>query len=259
MAAGADIVPVAAPIEAVLAARADPQRDMVFFVSGFETLLAPLAGMVLDGLPDNLSLLLCGRRAEPLIGDWLAANADRFDALLLPGNRCALTGTADWDRLSRTHAKPAAVAGYTAGNILSAVHAVLQQLSTGTAEVVNFYRTLARPEGSALARDQLERVFEPYAGDWRGFGVVDGTGFRLRHAYDVINADCRHPNYRGLLQAAGNAMPDGCECAAVLAGDKAPSACPLFASRCNPDTPFGPCMASEDGTCFLHRRPLSRT
>lgn len=258
MSQGADIRPVSAPVDAVVAARAQPQREMVFFVSGFETLLAPLAGMVLEGLPENLTLLLCGRRAEPLIGSWLSANAERFDALLLPGNRCAVTGTDAWDRLSSSHAKPAAVAGYTVGNLLSAVHAVLEQVSRGKAEVVNFYRTLARPGGNALARDQLERVFEPYAGDWRGLGAVDDTGYRLRRTYDVINADRRYPDYRSQLQPTANFMPDGCECAGVLDGSKSPVDCPLFVSHCTPESPFGPCMASEDGTCFLHRRPSTQ-
>ena len=257
MHSGADIRPIAAPIEAVVAAREKPSRDMVLFLAGFETLLAPLAGMVLDGLPENLSILLCGRRAEPLIDRLLAANADDFDALLLPGNRCALTGTGEWDRLSNTYGKPAAVAGYTAINILSALHSVLQRHEHGKASVENLYRRLARPEGNAMARDQMERVFEPFAGGWRGVGVVDGTGFRLRHAYDVINADCRYPDYRGEMIEASRQMPDGCACAEVLVGRKTPAQCAMFAHACSPTAPIGPCMASEDGTCFLHRSLLS--
>ncbi|MCB1792463.1 MAG: hydrogenase formation protein HypD, partial [Gammaproteobacteria bacterium] len=75
MSRGQDIQAVATPIEAVMAAREKPWREMVYFVAGFETLLGPLAGMVLEGLPDNLSLLLCGRRAEPLVDQLLSANA----------------------------------------------------------------------------------------------------------------------------------------------------------------------------------------
>ena len=43
---GADIRVIEAPIEAIVAARDEPRREWVMFVAGFETLLAPLAGMV---------------------------------------------------------------------------------------------------------------------------------------------------------------------------------------------------------------------
>ena len=250
---GADIQVVEAPVEAVVAARDEPGRERVLFVAGFETLLAPLAGMVLEGLPPNLSLLLCGRRAEPLVERMLAANEDDFDALLLPGTRCALTGTEDWERLSRRYRKPAAVAGYSSLNILSALHAVLQQHTRGIARVDNCYRALARPGGDALARDRLERVFECVDGHWRGFGAIDDTGFRLRRTYDNCNARVRFADAAGQADGGDWRMPAGCECAGVVVGHKRPVECPAFSSGCTPVAPHGPCMASQDGTCFLHR------
>lgn len=249
---GADIRPVTVPMEAVIAARERPERDMVLFVAGFETLLVPLAGMVLEGLPDNLSILLCGRRSEPLVEHLIQRNA-AFDAMLLPGNRCALTGTDDWERLADAYRKPAAVAGYTAASILAALHAVLQQHEAGEARVDNFYRSLARAGGNSLARDQLQRVFELVEGDWRGLGGIGATAFRLRHAYDPVNADARYPDYRDGLPADWRGMPPGCECAGVLTGGKSPLDCALFAKHCTPLTPVGPCMASEDAACFLSR------
>lgn len=248
---GADVRAVGAPIEAVMAARAEPQRDMVYFVAGFETLLAPLAGMVLEGLPDNLTLLLCGRRVEPLIESLLGGRREDIDALLLPGNRCALTGTAGWDRLATQYRKPAAVAGYTTGNLLAAIHALLRQHRAGEARVDNLYRPLVRPEGNAVARDQLDRVFGLGEGDWRGVGGLGQTAYRLRRAYDPYNADRRYPDYRGELGRAVLGMPDGCDCAAVVLGAKGPADCGQFAVGCSPAAPYGPCMASEDGSCFL--------
>ncbi len=250
---GARVATVETPMHAVAEAQAEPARDFVYFVAGFETLLAPLAGMIVQGLPDNLSVLVCGRRAEPLVAALLADGADRVNGLLLPGNRCAVTGTEDWDRLSVHYRKPAAVAGYSTVNILSALHAILVQHARGAARVDNHYRGFARPGGNAFARDQMERVFEPASSKWRGLGEIAGTGYRLRRAYDDVNADRRYHDYRVELPGHENRMPLGCECAAVLRGEKRPVDCPLFASRCTPLTPHGPCMASEDGTCFLQR------
>lgn len=248
---GADVRTVSAPVEAVLAARAEPQREMVFFAAGFETLLAPLAGMVLEGLPENLSILLCGRRVEFLLERLLAQADPGFDALLLPGNRCAITGTGAWDGLVHRHHVPAAVAGYDCTSVLAAVHAVVRQHCAGEARVENYYRGMARPEGNAMALDQLYRVFDIVDGDWRGVGRVRQTAFRLRHAYGVVDADGRYPDYRGDLRAADNEMPAGCECAAVVLGQMDPTDCRQFCVGCTAGIPYGPCMASEDGACFV--------
>ena len=250
---GADIRVIEAPIEAIVAARDEPRREWVMFVAGFETLLAPLAGMVLDGLPPNLSLLLCGRRSEPLIEQLLAADSDDFDALLLPGTRCALTGTDDWESLATRFRKPAAIAGYSALNILTALHAVLRQLMRGVVQVDNCYRSLVTRDGNALAQDRLERVFERVDGDWRGLGAIPDTGFRLRRTYDSCNARVRFDEVGVALAANDSPMPAGCECAAVVVGHKRPVECPQFTAACTPRIPHGPCMASEDGTCFLYR------
>ena len=248
---GAEVRLVSAPVEALLAAQAEPEREMVFFAAGFEDLLAPFAGMVLDGLPENLSVLLCSRRAEPLIEQILSCEDPGFEALLLPGNRCAVTGTEAWDELVRNYRVPAAVAGYTNTGILTAIHEVLQQYCRGEARVENCYQAMVRPEGDAMSLDRLYRVFDIVDGVWRGVGRVQETAFSLRHAYDVINADSRYPDCRGELHPNANEMPDGCQCAAVLMGQQEPTECGQFSIRCRVDSPYGPCMASEDGTCYL--------
>jgi hydrogenase expression/formation protein HypD len=47
-------------------------------------------------------------------------------------------------------------------------------------------------------------------------------------------------------------MPAGCECAAVTLGHIEPSDCQQFSLGCNTDSPYGPCMASEEGACHVY-------
>ena len=249
---GADVRPISAPVEAVMAAQREPWREMVLFVAGFETVLAPLAGMIVDGLPENLSLLISGRRVEPLIEQLLRREPRPFEALLLPGNRCAVTGTSGWERISDRYRVPAAVAGYTPSNILTALHRLLRRHCAAEAGVDNCYRTLVRIGGHAMGRDQLSRVFEYADGEWRGLGRVPGSALRLRHAYRVMDADQRYPDYRDDVGPETGEMPLGCECAAVLLGEKTPRDCRQFSITCQASSPYGPCMASADGTCSLH-------
>lgn len=196
-------------------------------------------------------MLVCGRRVEALLEDLLRRGEAGFEALLLPGNRCAVTGTAAWERLADGNGLPSAVAGYTVTGILTALHGLLRQHLAGEARVDNFYRALVRPEGHATAGGWLRRVFERADGRWRGVGSVRSSAFRLRSAFAGCDADCRYPDFRGGLRNEPGDMPVGCDCAAVLLGRKDPSECAQFAAGCRASSPYGPCMASDDGTCSL--------
>lgn len=252
--AGAQVHVINAPVEAVMAARDRPDHEAVLFLAGFETLLAPLAGMILEGMPPNLSLLLCGRRVDPLLESCVAQQGPWFEALLLPGNRCAVTGTHAWEAVCTRLRVPAVVAGYTLAGLLGAVHAVLSQVAAGEARVDNLYRALVRPDGNPMARDAMERVFEPGEGGWRGLGRFAGSAFRLRQAYAGLDADRRYPDYRGTLDPAQPELPDDCDCAAVLLGRKEPCECRHYQLGCRIATPHGPCMSSPEGVC--HQRSL---
>ena len=66
-AAGAEVHAIASPAEAVRIARENPERQVVFHAVGFETTMAPIAAMIIEGLPDNLLLLASGRRTWPAV------------------------------------------------------------------------------------------------------------------------------------------------------------------------------------------------
>jgi hydrogenase expression/formation protein HypD len=251
---GADIQLAGAPVEAVMAARDRPEREVVLFLAGFEALLGPLAGMILEGLPPNLSLLLCGRRVDPLLEDSVARAGPWFEAVLLPGNRCAVTGTRSWEGISARLQLPAVVAGYTLAGLLGAVHALLSQAVEGKARVDNLYRALVRPDGNPMVRDAMERVFEIGEGGWRGLGRFSGSAYRLRQAYAGLDADERYPSYRGELDTSSGDLPDDCDCAAVLLGRREPHQCRHYQLDCRIATPHGPCMSSPEGVC--HQRSL---
>lgn len=248
---GADIRPVSSPMEAVMVAVTEPQREMVYFGTGFETFLAPLAGMVIEGLPDNLSLMVCGRRVEPLLLHLLENAGGSVQALILPGNRCAVTGTRAWEQIVREFDVPAAVCGYTATNLLTGILGVVRQVNHRQAAVDNCYRALVKPDGNTMALDQLDRVFELTDGLWRGIGNLPKSSWRLRNAYEVIDACHRFPDYRSEFPESVGDVPTGCQFVDVELGRCSPEQCAQFFEYCTPAMPMGPSMASDDGTCYL--------
>jgi hydrogenase expression/formation protein HypD len=249
-AVGADVRTVAAPVEAVMQARKMPDRDIVLFLAGFENLLAPLAGLLLEGFPDNLSLLLSGQRVESLFDGDRGQSPVNFDGLLLPGNHCALSGVTRWERIAANIQRPAVVAGYSASGLLVALTALLQKVVGGSAEVVNRFQSVARADGNAMARQRLAQVFKTVDGRLRGRNREPSSRYRLRSTFADHDAEVRYPDYRPLVGEAAEFAP-GCACHKVAYGGLVPTACSAFRDSCRPTSPIGPCMASVDGVCRI--------
>jgi hydrogenase expression/formation protein HypD len=249
--AGADVRVVSAPVEAVQFAAQQPGREVVLFAAGFETLLAPLAGMLIDGLPDNLSMLLCGRRVQALLPAASASQIGDFDALLLPGNRGSLLGLDTWERVLAAVGRPGVIAGYTAPAVLAALYPLLQAVLAGKTGISNCYRPMVKTAGNPIALQRLTRVFAVASGSWRGIGRFERSAYRLQEPYERYDADRRFPDYRAETVGA-RALRPGCDCAAVLSGNQRPAGCGGFNAACRPDRPAGPCMGALDGTCRVH-------
>jgi hydrogenase expression/formation protein HypD len=101
-----------------------------------------------------------------------------------------------------------------------------------------------RRGGNARARGVTERALQPRDDPWRGLGVIPGGALGLKPEF----ADADAEKVLG-LPAMKDIEPPGCLCSQVVAGMVTPPACALFAERCTPEDPVGPCMVSSEGTC----------
>lgn len=249
-AAGADVRPVASPAEARLIAAQNPGREVVFFAAGFETTTAPVVAMLLEGVPDNLFLLLSGRRTWPAVAMLLDSGQARFDALIAPGHVATVMGPEEWAFVPEQHGMPAAIAGFTADSLLAATYSVLRQTIEGRPFLDNCYQALVRPGGNVVAQAQLAEVCAIEDAAWRGIGTIAGSGYRLREAFAMRDARRRYALAAAPRRRQGE-MPPGCDCAQVVLGQRYPNACRLYASACTPRHPVGPCMVSEEGACRI--------
>lgn len=250
-AAGADIRPIASPQEAVRLAREQPQRQVVFFAAGFETTTAPVAAMVVEGMPDNLSLLLSGRLTWPAVSMLLGAGKPGFDALIAPGHVATVMGAGEWRFVPEQHGLPSAIAGFSPESLLAAMYSTLRQLIEGRAFLDNCYPELVRPEGNPTARGHLNQAMDVVDANWRGVGSIAHSGFALKPAYRSHDARTRYPDYTDDSRKRAGQMPPGCDCAKVVLGKLYPNQCRLYGSGCNPRHPVGPCMVSDEGACRI--------
>lgn len=248
---GADIRPIASPREAVRVARENPERAVVFFAAGFETTTAPVAAMLLEGVPENLYLLLAGRRTWPAVAMLLASGTPGFDALIAPGHVATVMGPEEWRLVVDRHGIPAAVAGFTPVSLLAAVYSVLRQLLEGQPFLDNCYPELVRPGGNPQAQAQLEQTMAVGDAHWRGIGVIPASGYTLREAFAAHDARRHFPDHGAAGRRRAGQMPPGCDCARVVLGKIYPNACKLYGTACTPRHPVGPCMVSDEGACRI--------
>jgi len=248
---GADIRPIASPSEAVKIAKENPQKPVVFFAAGFETTTAPVAAMMVEGVPDNLSVLLSGRLTWPAIAMLLESGAPGFDALIAPGHVATIMGPEEWQFVVDKHNIPAAVAGFTTESLLAAMYSTLRQLDEGRYFLDNCYQQLVRPGGNRSAQSHLNNAMNVYDANWRGVGTIPSSGFILNEKYSAHDARKLFPSYADDARKRAGEMPAGCDCAQVVMGKIYPNECRLFGSACVPRNPVGPCMVSDEGACRI--------
>lgn len=248
---GADIRPIASPTEAVRIARENPDRPVVFFAAGFETTTAPVAAMLVEGVPDNLSVLLSGRLTWPAVSMLLESGTPGFDALIAPGHVATVMGPEEWAFVVDKHHIPAAVAGFTTESLLAAMYSTLRQLHEGRCFLDNCYPQLVRPGGNQSAQAHLQQAMNVVDANWRGIGVIPSSGYILDKAYARHDARKLFPSYAEDARKRAGEMPPGCDCARVVLGKIYPNECKLFGVACKPRNPVGPCMVSDEGACRI--------
>ncbi len=250
-AAGAEIIPIASPREAVRIARSHPDRKIVFFAAGFETTTAPVAAMMNEGVPQNLSLLLAGRRTWPAVAMLLQSSKPGFDALVAPGHVATVMGPEEWAFLPEQHGIPSAVAGFTTESLVAALYSVLRQLIEGKCFLDNCYPELVRPGGNRAAQRQIDAALAVVDANWRGIGTIPASGYALRPEFSAHDASLLYPTFADASRKRAGEMPPGCDCARVVLGRIYPDQCALYGRACTPRTPIGPCMVSDEGACRI--------
>jgi hydrogenase expression/formation protein HypD len=244
--AGADVRVVYSALDALQLAEEQPGTEVVFLAVGFETTAPGVASIVLQaherGLP-NFSVYTSHKLIVPAM-EAVLSGGSRLDGFLTPGHVTVIIGPEAYEDLARRHAMPCVVTGFEPHDVLEGIAQTLELMREGkTGSFVQYTRAI-KPGGNKRAWDTLMRAFEVADGDWRGLGIIPGSGMTLRPEYSQFDAAERY----ALPDLAPIELP-GCRCGDVLKGLIHPPECPLFKTVCTPRNPLGPCMVSSEGSC----------
>ncbi len=249
---GADVRMVYSPLDAVGMAVRHPEREVVFFGVGFET-TAPATALAVKQASErglrNFSVLVSLVRVPPAMEAILAADDCRVQGFLAAGHVCTVMGVGEYEGMAVRHGVPIVVTGFEPVDILQGILSCVRQLEEGRAEVENQYPRAVRDGGNERARLLMEDVFEVVSRDWRGVGVIPGSGLGLAGRYGGFDAARRFG-----VRTDGGGGDGECRSGEVLRGRMVPTDCPSFGVRCTPERPLGATMVSSEGACAAYYR-----
>lgn len=237
---------VYSPAELLPIAR-DSAEAVVFLAIGFETTIPTIAAAFLQARRagiENLFLYTAFKTVPPALRALLASPGRNLEGFLLPGHVSVIIGEQPYRFLEQPGGVPGVITGFEPLDLLQGISDVLKQIADGEQRVENAYTRAVRSNGNPKARELMDLLLEPAEVLWRGFGRIPASGLALRTSYRDADAQVHFS-----LPPLHNVEPPGCLCAQVLQGRVLPTECTLFANRCTPETPVGPCMVSSEGTC----------
>lgn len=237
------------PSDAVAAAKKDPKREFCFFAVGFETTAAPVAAALLSNCPENFSILSSHRVIPPAVDLLLNREDVKIDGLILPGHVTTVMGYWQYEHIPEKHQRAVAIAGFEPADVLLAILKLVEQVEKSQFEIFNAYKRSVKREGNEQAQKMIQEVFEITDSRWRGIGVIEDSGLKLKKDFKKYDAAEKFHVERKKESVDLN---PGCSCHLVMIGKIEPPECPLFGKKCTPESPYGPCMVSSEGTCRIY-------
>lgn len=228
----------------------NPGKEVVFLGIGFETTAPAIAYTIMSAAKlnrKNFSVLSMHKRVPPVLQLLAEEKNAGIDAFMLPGHVAMITGESPFSFLAKKYKIPSVIAGFEPVDLLLALLSLARQLIESKPVVQNMYGRAVQPEGNPAARRVMEAVFSTGSSVWRGIGAVNDSGLIIREEFGEFDA------MRKFALELKEAEPlPGCQCGKVLKGIIMPYECPLFAKKCTPASPVGPCMVSTEGSCAAH-------
>lgn len=245
VARGASVKVVYSPLEALELARQREGERVVLLGVGFETTAPTVAATVLraraEGV-ENLFVLSLHKLVPPALRVLAGLPGFSVDGFILPGHVSAIIGSEVYRFLPEEFGMPCVIAGFETADVVRAILRLVEMMGEGPAVEIQYSRAV-RPEGNPRALAVMNGVFEPCDATWRGLFEVAGSGLALKEELHDMDASAWE------VELPEPAPDRGCRCGDVLCGRIRPTDCALFAKVCTPDSPVGPCMVSNEGTC----------
>ncbi len=244
---GGDVRVIYSPLDAMKIAEESSGKRVVFLGVGFETTAPAVAATLLEACKrhvDNFAVFSAHKTIPGALKTLLQLGEHCIDGFLLPGHVSTIIGSGPYEFLPRAHGMACVISGFEPLDILQSILLLVRQIGEENPRVEIGYRRGVSPDGNARAQGVMRLAFEAADVEWRGLGMIPGSGLAIipqLAAWDAARTfSFEIPPAREIA---------GCRCGEVLRGILRPKQCGLFAEACTPEHPLGPCMVSFEGSC----------
>ncbi|QSG05777.1 hydrogenase formation protein HypD [Halapricum desulfuricans] len=246
---GADVRVVYSASEAAEIAEEEPEREVVFFATGFETTAAPTAAVLTADPPENFSILSAHKYVPPAMEVVAELPDTDVDGFLAAGHAATITGYGLFEEFVEDYEVPTVVGGFEPIDILFGLAKLLEFIRDDEPGLANAYQRCVSEEGNVPAKETMWDVFETTTGEWRGIAQIPEANLVLREEYRQY--DARERFDIDVDTASSNPLTEECLCGEIMAGKADPDDCDLFGEECTPQDPVGACMVSSEGPCKI--------
>jgi len=247
---GADVRILYSPLEAVKIAAENPDREVVFFAVGFETTAPANALSVIhaerQGLK-NYSILTSHVLVPPAMEAIVSDETNIVQGFLAAGHVCTIMGLREYYPLVAKYKLPVVVTGFEPVDLLQGILMLVKQLETGEFKLENQYSRVVNEEGNPSAIATIKQVFCVSPREWRGIGMIPGSGYELKEDYASFDA-----NKKFAVTISKAEENKDCIAGQILRGIRKPQQCTEFGRRCTPANPLGAPMVSSEGACAAY-------
>jgi hydrogenase expression/formation protein HypD len=247
---GADVRILYSPLEAVNIAKANPDREVVFFAVGFETTAPANALSVIQAHHDgvkNYSILTSHVLVPPAIEAIMSDQECKVDAFLGAGHVCAIVGMSEYYPIVEKYKIPIVITGFEPVDLLEGILAAVKQLEKGEYRLENQYTRIVEAGGNPSAMKAIDEIFEVTNREWRGIGEIPSSGLGVKDTYSAYDAMKKFT-----FDMAESHEDPTCLSGDIMKGKIKPNQCPNFGTKCTPVQPLGAPMVSSEGACAAY-------
>jgi len=247
---GGDVKVVYSPLDALLFARQNPGKKIIFLAVGFETTAPTIALSIIRAKKENIRNLFfySSLKLIPPAMDYLVRDKRlSLSGFLCPGHVSCVIGTKSYEFIPQKYKIGCCITGFEPLDILEGIYFLIQQVIKNKPCVQNQYMRVVTRQGNPKAKRIISKVFKISDAYWRGLGRISKSGLEIKKELSMFDAEKRFP-IRYPLSVIRYPLSK-CRCGDILKGLISPKACPLFSRACKPDHPIGPCMVSSEGAC----------
>jgi hydrogenase expression/formation protein HypD len=247
---GADIRVVYSAMDALQIAHDNRDSKIVFLGIGFETTAPTIAATIMQARVaklNNFFVLSTLKTMPNALKALLDGGNLGIQGFICPGHVSTITGLGIYNFIASDYHVPCVISGFEATDLLQTILMLAQQVSQGISKVENQYTRGVKPEGNPIAQKLINEVFEPCDSEWRGLGIIPGSGLAIKEEFSEFDA---YRHFEVKIEPSHD--NPNCICGDIMRGAQTPLECKLFKKICTPENPVGACMVSNEGTCATY-------